>query len=127
MRNKKIFIVSFNELSIDFWKEYINFDNTELWHWKSPELAIDNLSTVWPDMVIVDGYFSTEDYLPFVDKINKANICSDLYCLTPRVHINENIISIDRKLIFSRFDSNILKEINENLIGEVEILIEKTA
>lgn len=127
MRNKKIFIVSFNVLSIDFWKEYINFDNTELWHWKSAELVIDNLLTVWPDMVIVDGYFSTEYYKPCVDKISRLKECEKLYCITPKDHSNEDILTLDKKVVFSRLDSDVLEEINNNIQGDVFIPMNKTA
>jgi len=56
-KQKKIFIISFNQISTEFWKERINLDYANYWHWKSPEEALNNLTTIWPDIIIVDGYW----------------------------------------------------------------------
>ena len=113
MKKKKIFIISYNKLPIDFWKSHINYEEARIWLWKSPEHAINNLSTVFPDIVIIDGYWATESISSCLIKVLKEKNISKIFCLSPITDSDTKIISIDNRLIISNFNSDVLKKINE--------------
>ncbi len=62
MKTKTVFLISFNQLTTDFWKQHLNFDNVKLFHWRDSEHGINNLSTIWPDVIIIDAYFAKQSY-----------------------------------------------------------------
>lgn len=119
MEKKKVFIISFNQLTIDFWKQHFNFKNAELFHWVNPEDGINNLKTIWPDVVVVDGYFSKEPYTPYLKKILKLKSNQKIFCLTPLPKASDKIVFIDERLSISKLDQKIIEEIN-TAINSVE-------
>jgi len=116
MENKKIFIISFNQLGTDFWKEHLSLNNIDLWHWQTPQQGVDNVTTVWPDIIIIDGYWAKESFKPYLETILKLNINTKLYCLTPKAGCRTQLIPFDKRLTFSKFSSSFINEVN-NIIA----------
>lgn len=110
MQVSKVFIISFNQLTTDFWKQHLYLENAELWHWKSPEDAINNLTTVWPDVIIIDSYWAKIAHNPCLDQVLKFKGKTKIFCLTPDLN---NPVLIDKRLCISRFDEEVLNTINQ--------------
>lgn len=112
MKKKKVFLISFNQLTTGFWKQHINFDNAQLFHWRTPEHGINNLTTVWPDIIIVDGYFSKKSYDDCLRKV--IGLKSDLiiFCLTPLPKAYDKTVFIDERLLVSKLDEEVINQIN---------------
>jgi len=112
---KKIFIISFNQLSTDFWKEHLSIDNSNYWHWKSPEIAMQNITTVWPDLIIIDGYWSKIPFKAYVKEVLNIRSSIEVFCLAPNTASLFNQNYLHPRLHLSRFDQSILKKINQNI------------
>ena len=125
MKKKKIFIISYNNLPIDFWKAHLNYKNAKLWLWKSPEHALNNLSTVFPDIVIIDGYWAKESITSCLNKVLEKKFISKIFCLSPKIEFDAKLIYIDQRLSMSNFNNDVLKKINE-LIKPLKVLINQT-
>ncbi|MFT5250249.1 MAG: response regulator of citrate/malate metabolism [Flavobacteriales bacterium] len=116
MENKKnVFIISFNQLSTDFWEEHLNFNHADFFHWKTPEHALNNISTVCPDIIIVDCYWAKEPHGIYLSNVLKKNTNAKIFYITPEAELDSNFRSIDKRLLVSRFTVDVLKKIN-NLI-----------
>jgi len=115
MKKKKVFLISFNQLTTDFWKQHLNFENAQLMHWKDPEQGIDNLDTIWPDVVIVDGYFAKESYRACLRKVLKLKSIKKIFCLTPLPKAYDKAAFIDERLSISKLDKEVIQEINTEI------------
>jgi len=115
MQVKKVFIISFNQLTTDFWKQHLDLEGAKLWHWKSPENAINNLTTVWPDVIIIDGYWAKTTCNPCLDQVLKFKSKTKVFCLMPDSKELDRPISIHQKFYLSRFDEKALSAINESI------------
>jgi len=113
MKKKKVFLISFNRLTTDFWKQHLNFENVQLTHWTNPEQAIDNLSTIWPDVVIIDGYFAKRSYDDCLKKALKLKSNQKIFCLTPLPKAHRKVVFIDERLSISKLDEEVISAINE--------------
>ena len=110
MKTKKVFIISYNNLTTDFWKQHLELDKTTFWHWNNPKLGEDNFTTVWPDIVIVDGYWAKEPFTPCLVKLLKIKSNTKFFCITNQS--DHKIKSIHSNLYISRLDNDLLNEIN---------------
>jgi len=113
MKKKRIFIISFNHLPIDFWKEHIDLSMTEFWHFSSAKVALDNLTTMWPDIIIVDGYFAKTSYEFCLKNIVRRNVASKIYCVTPQENLRIEYFSIKNSIIYSKLTNQLVLEIND--------------
>jgi hypothetical protein len=128
MKKKKVFLISFNQLTTDFWKHHLNFENAHLTHWKNPEQGIDNLTTVWPDVIIIDGYFAKRSYEDCLIKALKLKSNQKIFCLTPLPKAHRKIVFIDERLSISKLDEEVIKAINDAIRPSQDNLeIKKTA
>jgi len=115
MKKKKVFLISFNKLTIDFWKHHLNFENVCFLHWKNPYHGINNLSVIWPDIVIIDGYFSNESYDDCLAEVLKLKCKQKIFCLTPLPKAYDKTVYMDERLSVSKLDEEVLNQINEEL------------
>lgn len=124
MEKKKVFLISFNQLTTDFWKQHLNFENVDLLHWTNPEHGINNLSTVWPDVVIIDGYFAKKSYEPCLRKVLRLRSDQKIFCITPLPKAYKKTVFIDKRLSVSKLDEEVINEINAaiNPIREINQL-----
>ena len=113
MKKKKVYLISFNKLTTEFWKQHLNFENVQLFHWKKPQQGIDNLTTVWPDVIIVDGYFSIDSYENCLKRIIGLRFKTKIFCLTPKPKLHDKTIFIDDRLIISKLDEKVIAKINK--------------
>jgi hypothetical protein len=113
MKKKKVFLISFNQLTTDFWKQHLNFENSELFHWTNPEHGINNLNTIWPDVIIIDGYFSKESYETCLRKVIGLKSNLKIFCLTPLPIASDKKVFIDKRLSVSKLDAKMIDAINE--------------
>lgn len=119
---KKIFIISFNGLTTNFWKQHLNLENVQLWHWSAPEHAFNNLTTVWPDVIIIDGYWSHTCYETYLNKVLKIRSKAKIFCTTPQSNLSSPTIFIDQRLKISRFDENFIETVNQIIQPEKSII-----
>jgi len=112
MKKKRIFIISFNHLPIEFWKEHLDLSMTEFWHFSSAKVALDNLTTMWPDIVIVDGYFAKTSYEICLNDVARKSVASKIYCVTPKENLREKNFLINKSVIYSKLTSRLVEEIN---------------
>ncbi len=112
MKKKKVFLISFNQLTTDFWKQHLNFENAQLRHWTNPEHGINNISTVWPDVIIIDSYFASESYKDALRRILKLNTNHKIFCLSPLPKAHDKTVFIDKRLSISKLDEEVLSQIN---------------
>ncbi|MBL4669482.1 MAG: hypothetical protein JKY30_09510 [Flavobacteriales bacterium] len=129
MKKKKIFIISYNNLPIDFWKAHLDYKNVELWLWKSPKHAINNLPIIYPDIVIIDGYWAKKSILPCLIKVLNKKFISNVFCISPKEESDARVISIDQRLSLSNFNNEVLKKINKLIKPSKKInqIISRTA
>jgi hypothetical protein len=112
MKKKKVFLISFNQLTTDFWKQHFNFENAQLFHWRIPEHGINNLNTVWPDVIIIDGYFSSKSYETFLRKVLSLKSDQKIFCLTHLPKAYNKTEFIDERLVVSKLDEEVINTIN---------------
>lgn len=113
MQRKKVFIISLNQLTTDFWKELLDLNHARLWHWKTPEHGINNLTTVWPDVIIIDGYWAQDAYVSYLRKVLAFNSDTNIFCLTPLSKSSVESFFIDQRLHVSKLDKEVIELINE--------------
>jgi hypothetical protein len=83
-----------------------------LFHWQDPIIGFKNISIVWPDVIIVDGYFSkkfSEDYFLRVVGIKTKAL---IFCLTPSISLLEDSNYINSRIVVSKFHDRLIKDIN---------------
>jgi hypothetical protein len=112
MKKKKVFLISFNKLTTDFWKQHLDFENAQLWHWNTPVNGMNNLTSIWPDVVIIDGYFSNGAYLASLREMLNLKSKQKIFCLTPLPKAHDKIIYADERLTISKLDKEVITEIN---------------
>ncbi len=115
MKPKKVFIISFNKIPTDFWEYHLNFENIQLLHWRNHELGLKNLDIIRPDILIIDGYFAKESYEACLRKAIRLKPCLKIFCLTPLPKSYNTTVFIHERLIVSRLDLAVIKQINEEL------------
>ena len=121
MKKTKVFLISFNQLTTDFWKQHLNFENSNLRHWKNPVNGINNLSTDWPDVIIVDGYFAQESYENCLKKAIGLKSKSKIFCLTPLPKAHDKTVLIHESLFISKLDEEVINKINEAVKGHSQV------
>ena len=112
MKKTKTFLISFNQLTTDFWKQHLNFENTQLFHWKVPEHGINNINTVWPDVIIIDSYFSNSSFELLLKKVLKQTSNSQIFFLTPAPKPHGKMMFIHDRLKVSKLDEEVINQIN---------------
>ncbi len=112
MKKKKVFLISFNQLTTEFWRQHLNFDNVQLFHWSKPEHGLNNLTTVWPDIIIVDGYFSKDSYENCLKKIISLKSNIKTFCLTPKPKAHDKTVFIHESLFISKLDEEVINKLN---------------
>lgn len=112
MKKKKVFLISFNQLTTEFWRYHLNFDNVHLFHWSKPEHGLNNLRTIWPDIIIVDGYFSKDSYENYLKKIISLKSNIKTFCLTPKPKAYDKTVFIHENLFISKLDEEVINKIN---------------
>lgn len=127
MNPKKIFIISMNQLSADFWKEHIDFKKSKVWYWNTPENGINNITTVWPDAIILDTYWAESLHHNYLSKILKLKHNIKVFCFTPVPKSLSKTVIIDERLHVSRLDQESLDMINEIINLENKIEYKKSA
>ncbi len=125
MKKKKVFLISFNQLTTEFWRQHLGFDNVQLFHWSKPEHGLNNLTTVWPDIIIIDGYFSKRSYEDCLRKVIGLKSALRIFCLTPLPKAYNKTVFIDERLFVSKLDEDVINRINTaiNPIQEKQELI----
>ncbi|PCI93260.1 MAG: hypothetical protein COB15_16730 [Flavobacteriales bacterium] len=113
MNKKRVFIISYNKLPIEFWNEHLNFDNSAVWFWSNnPDQAINNLSTVLPEIVIIDAYWAKQPFVTSLRGVLSKNYISNIFCITPKRQSDSKLRFLDKRLKISRFTSEVITEIN---------------
>jgi len=115
MKQKKVFIISLNNLTTAFWKNTLNLEDVSLWHWKISSNGINNLTTIWPDVIIIDSYWAKECHLPCLRKVLSIISSAKIYCLTPLPKGDSNSVLLDSRLFVSKLDNEIIKDINNTI------------
>ena len=115
MKPKKVFIISFNEIPTDFYECHLDFKNSNLIHFKNPDLGIKNLDVIRPDILIIDGYFAKESYEPCLKKAIGLRSSQKIFCLTPLPKSYNKTVFIDERLIVSRLDKEVIKQSNSEI------------
>jgi DNA-binding response OmpR family regulator len=113
MKTKKVFLISFNRLTADFWKQHLNFENAQLFHWTSPPHGINKLNTVCPDVIIIDTYFSKKSYHTCLSEVLKLAANQKIFCLTPLNKGHDKIVFIDERLAVSKLDDKVIQQMNQ--------------
>ena len=111
MKSRKVFVLSFNQLSTDFWKFHLKLNHAQLWHSNNPEEGLAQISTVSPDVILVDGYWAKEAYDSHLNTILAKNSNADIFCLTPDEE-NEKLRAINGRFSVSRLSTDLLSNIN---------------
>lgn len=128
MKKKIVSLISYNNLSTEFWEQHINFQNSNLKHWSNHEHGIRNLCTVWPDVVIIDGYFSKESFELGLKKVLSLKSKAIIFCLTPFPKAYNKTVFVDERLFVSKLDKEIIDKINSVLnSGKVNNSLKLTA
>jgi len=129
MEKKNIFIISYNNLPIDFWNAHLDYENARLWLWKSSEHAINNLSKVFPEIVVIDGYWAKESISPCLIQVLNKKFIPKIFCISPKIESDSKLISIDRRLNISNFNNEVIKKINKLIkpSKKVNQIISRTA
>jgi orotidine-5'-phosphate decarboxylase len=124
MKKKKVFLISFNQLTPNFWEQHLKLENTKLFHWKTPEHAINNLTTVWPDIIIIDGYFAKESYKACLREVLRLKSNQKIFCLTPlsKTKARGKTVFMDERLCVSKLDEKVINEINAAINPIQEII-----
>ncbi len=116
MKKKKVFIISYNNLPIEFWNEHLNFDSCVVWLWSNDtDQAINNISSVLPDVVIVDGYWAKKSILKNVRYLISKKYISNIFYITPKRESILRMLFLDQRLHVSRFTNDVLDDINSCL------------
>lgn len=113
MKTKKIFVFSFNQFGRKFWKQLFVNQEVQVYHWIDPQQGLNNLSTVWPDLIIIEG-----------EHLNNLALKCAHYAL--RLKSNSKVIFIhselndlglkgQERLIVSPLTRNLLHQINSCL------------
>ncbi len=91
---KKLLIVSRNNLSAEFWKLQIRNKDINICKLQNPGLAILNIDTIRPDVVIVDNYFCTDDCDQWINEtltgILQTGFNCQVYCISSIYVFPEN-------------------------------------
>ncbi len=114
MKTKKVFIISFNKFTREFWNQVLNTKNVNLYHWKNYQNGLDNLSTVWPDVVIVEGGFPTKSTKFCVESALKLKCDSKIFWINP-IPDDQILDSENERLVVSPLTSDLVYQINESL------------
>ncbi|PCI93259.1 MAG: hypothetical protein COB15_16725 [Flavobacteriales bacterium] len=113
MKKKKVFIISYNKLPIEFWNKHLNLDNNSVWLWdNNPDQGIKNLSKFLPDIVIIDGYWAKYSFMNSLRKVLGKKYISNIFCITPERESASKVIFLDQRLNISRFTNEVITEIN---------------
>jgi chemotaxis response regulator CheB len=113
MKKKKVFIISYNKLPIEFWNKHLNLDNNSFWLWdNNPNQGIKNLSKVLPDIVIIDGYWAKYSFMTSLREVLCEKYISNIFCITPERESASRLIFMDQRLNISRFTNEVITEIN---------------
>ena len=113
MKKKKVFIISYNKLPIEFWNKHLNLDNNSVWLWdNNPDQGIKNLSKILPDIVIIDGYWAKYSFMNSLRKVLGKKYISNIFCITPERESASKVIFLDQRLNISRFTNEVITEIN---------------
>jgi len=113
---KTVYIISFNKLSLDFWKSHINEKHASVRIFGNPLLAVSEIHLRFPALVIVDEYFSTPN-VPYAHRILKAitsgPMLANLIYLSPRFAL-ETQSSTERIPLVecSNFDVDFIDRVN---------------
>ncbi len=120
---KNIFVLSFNNLGLDFWKKHLEIQNVErIYQFTSAETCLKSLNCE-PDLVIVDDYFSNTkegdpDAIVVLEAIHTMlpnTIClhiSPTHCYNAKFDPNTNTYC-------SNFNQDILNKMNLVLNNEL--------
>ncbi len=115
MKPIKVFIISLNELPTSYWHNTLQLSDVDLWHWKCKNNALNNISTIWPDIILVDAYFSKKGHLDCLKKVLEINCSAEIFCLTP---LPKNFIGptiYDPRLVVSKLDLEVIEQINKSI------------
>jgi hypothetical protein len=119
MKPKKIFIISLNNLSLEFWKNTFNFGNSSIWHWKNAQHGINNLTTIWPDLIIIDGYWAKENKMACLRKVLSIVSSAKIFFLTPLPKGPHGTVILDSRLFVSKLDNEVIDEINYRISNRI--------
>ena len=115
MEPKKVFIVSYNSLTTDYWKQMLNLKDASLWHWKEPEHGVNNLSTVWPDVIIIDGYWASQSYEACLKHALRLKSKVKIFCLDPNGALKEWADLKDDRLVISKLNDHLIASMNQSI------------
>lgn len=114
MKTKKVFIISFNCYSKEFWKQVLDLNQVDLYHWKDYHNGINNLTTVWPDVIIIEGGLPTKSTQFCVDSALNVKCDSKVFWIDP-TSIAESASDANDRLVVAPLSSDLVYKINRNL------------
>lgn len=126
MQLKKVFVLSYNQLSTDFWNLHLKLNNAQLWHYKNETEGLNKLSALAPDIILIDGYWAKQSYDKAISEIISLNLNADIFCITPDED-NKNLKSINGRFEVSRLSTDMLMRINSLIIQPTSQRTNKTA
>ncbi len=114
MKIKKVFIISFNCYTKEFWKQVLNLNQVDLYHWKDYHNGINNFTTVWPDIIIIEGGYPTKSITLCVESALKLKCNSKVFWIDPTSSVDSEVES-NKRLVVAPLSSDLVNQINRNL------------
>lgn len=114
MKTKKVFVISFNKYTKEFWNQVLDTKNVDLYHWKDYHNGLNNLTTVWPDVVIIEGGLPTKSTSFCVESALQLKCNSKIFWINPVVD-GQNLDTQSERLVVSPLTSELVYQINESL------------
>lgn len=114
----KLYIISQNNVSINFWKLYINKKTTSIFKFRSLELLINSLKTNEPSVLVIDEYFTRENYpwiMTILNQVFKDNYQHKTYLLSPKFTELNSPYLINNSVRKYPFNSDFITALNHDL------------
>lgn len=82
MKRKKVFVISINGRSKGHWIDLLSLEKACAFFWTDYQMALTNLTTVWPDVIIIEGDTENEVYQYCIDYALKVKCGSPIFAIT---------------------------------------------
>jgi len=117
----KLFIISKNNLTSQFWLSHLDPNNIEIHAWNNPKIAIANLTKYKPEAIVLDDYFNTgfDDHWMerVVSQFRAAGFIKRIFCVSPEfIHEKRNAVSSIPMARCYSFCNSFIKKLNTVLV-----------
>ncbi|MCB0762651.1 MAG: hypothetical protein KDC12_14075 [Flavobacteriales bacterium] len=122
---KTIFILSFNNLGLDFWKTHLHLDQSEkVYQFRKGEPLLKSIN-FRPDLVVIDDYFASQK----PGDLNAQDVIDGIKAMLPKtkcLHIspsfsNDNQYDRENKVMRSNFNSDLLEKVRSWLLPKPKV------